>query len=360
LKITNELGDKIIQAIVSYVALEINIIDLQGEIVSSTDKDRVNTKHAGAIEVIRTKDVLTITKDNIGSYIGAKEGVNMPIVHENNILGVVGVSGNPESLYKMSGLVKATVELVLDQIDSQQKLYEQDRKLHYWLQQLLHPKGIEEHSLSMELQNILMINPNAKWRVIILTGETLQEKVTEINSLFKRLEVEPLFVLAYITEEIIIALEENVMDIDVITKELLKMINEESRIGVGELYKGLNGIRESYHEAKRALYLSEGMEVVTFSRDWKLSQLIHSIDHATFHKICTPYEEKFALLDEEDKKTMELYFSSNLSIKDTANKLHIHRNTLNYRLNKITKRTGLDFRNFYDVMMAAIVSLYKK
>src|SRR5699024_8009001 len=315
---------------------------LQGKIVSSTDKERMNTKHAGAIEVIRTKDVLTITKDNIGNYIGVKEGVNMPIVHKNKILGVVGVSGNPESLYKMSGLVKATVELVLDQIDSQQKLYEQDRKLHYWLQQLLHPKGIEEQSLSMELQNILMINPNAKWRVIILTGETLQEKVTEINSLFKRLEVEPLFVLAYITEEIIIALEENVMDIDVITKELLKMINEDSRIGVG------------------ALYLSEVLEVVTFSRDWKLSQLIHSIDHATFHKICTPYEEKFALLDEEYKKTMELYFSSNLSIKDTANKLHIHRNTLNYRLNQITKKTGLDFRNFYDVMMAAIVSLYKK
>src|SRR5699024_1161437 len=157
LKITNELGDKIIQAIVSYVALEINIIDLQGKIVSSTDKERMNTKHAGAIEVIRTKDVLTITKDNIDNYIGVKEGVKMPIVHKNKILGVVGVCGDPESFYKMSGFVNATVEHVLDQIDFQKKIYEQERKLHYWLPQLLHPKGIEEQSLSMELQNILSI-----------------------------------------------------------------------------------------------------------------------------------------------------------------------------------------------------------
>lgn len=44
--------------------------------------------------------------------------------------------------------------------------------------------------------------------------------------------------------------------------------------------------------------------------------------------------------------TAKTFFTNNLNITDTANKLYLHRNTLIYRLNKIEKITGYDIRNF--------------
>ena len=54
--------------------------------------------------------------------------------------------------------------------------------------------------------------------------------------------------------------------------------------------------------------------------------------------------------DEETLGTVNRFFQNNLNIAETSRQLHMHRNTLIYRLEQIQKRTGLDIRLFEDAM----------
>lgn len=54
--------------------------------------------------------------------------------------------------------------------------------------------------------------------------------------------------------------------------------------------------------------------------------------------------------DDETLGTVNRFFQNNLNIAETSRQLHMHRNTLIYRLEQIEKRTGLDIRLFEDAM----------
>lgn len=55
-------------------------------------------------------------------------------------------------------------------------------------------------------------------------------------------------------------------------------------------------------------------------------------------------------LEAELVSTINRFFLNNLNIAETARQLHMHRNTLIYRLEQVQKKTGLDLRNFEDAL----------
>lgn len=62
-------------------------------------------------------------------------------------------------------------------------------------------------------------------------------------------------------------------------------------------------------------------------------------------------------LDEETLTTINRFLQNNLNIAETSRQLHMHRNTLIYRLEQIEKRTGLDLRQFEDAMTFKIATM---
>lgn len=359
MQITKELGQKIISRIAAYTDVDINIINLDGVIVSSTDPTRIDQVHYGAIEVIKTKKSLTITDGNIDKYEGTKKGINMPIIHRGKISGVVGVSGDPPEINQVTGLIRASVEIVLEQLYFQQQVYDQERRWNYWLQQVLHPRGYDEKELAEEAKYSLQVDINHRWRILVVYGEQTEGKLDIVKRVFRDLQVEPLFVLMYLEKEIVIALDDRVEHLNSIAQQLIKEIGKGVRIGIGESYDGIAGIRESYKEAKQVLMLSDGYETISYSKDWELARLISSIPKNEFDRICTIYKERLDKLEDYYLETIDTYFAMNLSIKETANRLHIHRNTLLYRLEQVKEKVGLDPRYLYDALFISIIRLYK-
>ncbi|WP_174616196.1 PucR family transcriptional regulator [Virgibacillus ihumii] len=64
--------------------------------------------------------------------------------------------------------------------------------------------------------------------------------------------------------------------------------------------------------------------------------------------------------DEELLKTIEMFITCNLNISVTAKKLHLHRNSLQYRLDKFIEKTGIDIRQFQQAMTVYLAILYSK
>lgn len=61
--------------------------------------------------------------------------------------------------------------------------------------------------------------------------------------------------------------------------------------------------------------------------------------------------------DEEITTTINTFFQTNLNIAETSRQLHVHRNTLIYRLEQLEKHTGLDIRRFEDAMTFKIATM---
>lgn len=120
--------------------------------------------------------------------------------------------------------------------------------------------------------------------------------------------------------------------------------------GVGRPYGGLEGVPRSYEEADGALQLGTrflGRGQVAHFAELGLYRLLLAL-RAT-DELDSFYEQTLGRLVEYDRKndgelvkTLDAYFSALGSPTDAAERLHVHRNTLLYRLNRIQEIAGVD------------------
>jgi len=128
-------------------------------------------------------------------------------------------------------------------------------------------------------------------------------------------------------------------------------------IGVGKYYLGISGLKESYEEALVAMNFGEKVwgqdRVYSFDSFGVVAPLINSGKGLDFPKNIF---EGFS--SEELKNTLNVFFDSDMSLTQTAKKLKIHRNTLVYRLDKITGSLKLDPRTFDDAVQIKLSMLF--
>lgn len=123
-------------------------------------------------------------------------------------------------------------------------------------------------------------------------------------------------------------------------------------LGIGQYYPDLGGLRKSFQDAKLALEV--GIKVWGAGRVYHIKQVGMFITLAgtsqdrkaeLAHQILSPL-----LRDEQLFKTVQTFLACGLNLTDAADKLHIHRNTLIYRLDKTKKLINLDPRHFDDAL----------
>jgi DNA-binding PucR family transcriptional regulator len=62
--------------------------------------------------------------------------------------------------------------------------------------------------------------------------------------------------------------------------------------------------------------------------------------------------------DPEMFSTIKLFLENNLNASMTAKKLYIHRNTLQYRIDKFTEKTGIGLKDFYGAFTVFLACLF--
>jgi purine catabolism regulator len=125
--------------------------------------------------------------------------------------------------------------------------------------------------------------------------------------------------------------------------------------GISHPQHKLGSLRGAYREAKDAVSIAHELgeyDVTTFYGELKLYQLLlalkaHSLDHLQRF-----YDDTLRPLVEHDNRkqsdlirTLNGFFEANGNLARAAGDLDVHRNTLVYRLDKITELTGLDLND---------------
>jgi PucR family transcriptional regulator, purine catabolism regulatory protein len=139
-------------------------------------------------------------------------------------------------------------------------------------------------------------------------------------------------------------------------------IHTRIRLGIGSVYFGVNGLRKSFREAEKAIALgpriSHDQPFIYFS-ELGVYRLISFLEKS--EELQQYYKDSVNILAEYDRenelnliKTLEQYFACNESLKETAESLFVHVNTLKYRLQKIKDLTGYSLQNSEEKLMLHI------
>ena len=135
------------------------------------------------------------------------------------------------------------------------------------------------------------------------------------------------------------------------------------QIGIGKSVKGYQRLKESYHEASRAIKYIDIIRLVTGDKNKSVVhysnlgffQIFGEIDDVTELERYIPETlKKLYLYDDEHKgeliTTLQMYLRNNQSIKKTADEMFVHYRTISYRLEKIKQISGINFDDANEVL----------
>ncbi len=136
---------------------------------------------------------------------------------------------------------------------------------------------------------------------------------------------------------------------DQVRADCVSALRDEVVVGVGRVREGAAGVRQSHREAEQALRISARLRAprpVAAFADLGLHRLLVGMtQHA---ELADFYRQTAGSLLAYDARTgaglmdtLEAYFACHGSPTDTAAALHVHRNTVLYRLRRIEEIAGL-------------------
>lgn len=133
------------------------------------------------------------------------------------------------------------------------------------------------------------------------------------------------------------------------------------RAGLGTKISRMEELHISYEQAKTALRLGKRFihtEAVYQYSQLALERILDCIPEERRAEFATQFSRLYFSdrLNDEIQETVRVFFENDLNLAATSKQLFIHRNTLNYRLDKIKKELGYDLRKFQDAIVYKILS----
>ena len=145
----------------------INIMDQKGIIIASTEKHRIGDFHQGAAEVLETGKPVLIKIEDLPRYPGTKEGYNMPIFLNDEIIGVVGIFGCEEEVQSIANMLRVYVTQSFSQFQMTQK-QNLEAELRNQLLRLLLFGGESQKEMIAKLCGMLNLQLEYPIRIVLL------------------------------------------------------------------------------------------------------------------------------------------------------------------------------------------------
>jgi len=390
-EITHEYAQSIVEKTKNLLGKNINIMNSLGIIVGSKDKSRIDTFHEGAAEVIKTGKEIEITSKQASELEGVKPGVNLPIYLNNRIVGVVGITGDPDEVRPYGQLLKISVEAMLTQLYLSEQLRMEQNANELYVHDIINgnfedtnvflTKGevlgydlsLPRLALNIKVNNLVI---KEKSKGLYDNQElTAQEKREKILDCIKKVFDNPQHMISHNgSNYYIVFFAPQKIHVETVKQQIKEIADKLSKklekysvkfcIGVGSYYPGLAGLRKSYKEAVKAIQIVERkspgqLPQIIFAQDLSLEMMLAAAPDEIINiyksQLLAKEGAKDFLSDEKLINTIKAFFSANLNISKSATKLNVTRNTVNARLDKIKTLTGLSPKDFNDAVKLMVL-----
>lgn len=357
--ITKKLAEEIVQQTMVRLNRNLNVMDTNGMILASGEAERIDRIHEGAAHVAKTKVPLWITNENIGDWHGTKPGVNMPVHYKDKLIGVIGITGDPNELRDVATLVQLTTEMMVHQSMITSEV-EWKRKI----KELVFEELIASGPLSaivVDRLSILNFKMSGPYLTLLVQTKNIQESPQRLIEIMEeQFERNTALIGHSQLNELFIVLSDvkhSILEMKINKIRHLFQKDVSVKIGVGLFVEELDDISHSYETAKQAIKYGESKQSINYYNDIELIVLMKSLPSSMnerfTHRILTGLSDQLI-------ETLKAFFENNMAIGATADSLTIHRHTLTYRLRRVKELTSLDPISFQDAVLFYFALILRK
>lgn len=373
IKLDQLIAQKIVNQLSNTINYNINIMDENGIIIASVDTTRIGKFHEIAFQIL-TRHQKQIDVYDSKQLACTKKGVNLALEYRNSMIGVVGVTGNPDEVRPIAALLKVAVEnlyeLELQQSAALNRTTKKDQLFHHLLYyndmasgdiiRLATDLGYKTDCYRIP---ILFNVPQERDRETVSAICKASRHHTKQDMLIRSIEGNPLIFL-YIED-----VNKTEINYRFAVERYLEPIQQaisQTDIGgtivVGSIQNELN----MYHAAyQHCLWL---MQSVQADHCWKTYWFYDHVQaylqsilplselRSIFHAYTQMMPEKFW----NNYKTIIRHMNDNMNnMVKTSAQLHMHKNTLVYRYNQIRNALQIDpLNNLPDAEFARNLCCY--
>ena len=352
-----ELAEKIVREVKKLIDEDIIVVDTSGTIIASTEQKRVGNYHEGARIAAERREKLIITEDDATKLSGVRVGINLPVFFRREVIGVIGITGEPEKISRFGEIIRKMTELLVSENYYSDQLELQSRSLEAfvfeWVQNrtwdsaFLHRAQLLNINLDKDRQAVMIefhwyehVNHRdiytsfSKWNVhqnddiLIRWGNHRILMLREVNEkeTHEHMKQKILSFQSYLEEQLHIPMS----------------------IGVGQKVSPRE-VGFSFKQAERAIKTTKQQSIIVFDEDLTIEMILDEVKPET-KKIFIERTISPLLADKDLLLTLQKWFENNLSLKKTAASLHVHINTLHYRLKKVHELTNLNPNEVRDLL----------
>lgn len=353
---------QIVQRTMGIIPYSVNVMNEHGMIIASGEASRLHQRHEGAVLALTENRIVEIDSATADKLKGVKPGINLPINFRDQLIGVLGITGEPGEVKAYAQLVKMASELIIEQM----ALLEQKQWDKRYREELINQLILRDPPPSSLSAVVSWLGVNLQVPRVVLIMELQQPDRDALRTLMDYFEYsarDHLVTFSDFNELIIlkpVTLKNGTLNKSLEQHELQKFKHYAqscgfSRLIVGGYFAGENGLRRSYQTAKSTQAMVKRLKLkhqFIFHDDYALASLLGGLSGTWQAEELSKIWCELVTQDSKGvmQKTLEHYFEHNCDLSQTATSLHIHVNTLRYRLQRVEEITGIKINNLKQLL----------
>ncbi|MDV2080736.1 sugar diacid recognition domain-containing protein [Marinobacter xestospongiae] len=363
-----ELAQRIVVRTTQIIDYNVNVMNAEGRIIASGDSRRLGQVHDGALLAIAKGDTVLLDEAAAARLSGVRPGVNLVLSHQQQLVGVIGLTGDPDQVKQFGLLVKMAAELIIEQAQAwQQTQWGHRQKEEFVLQWV---QGHTDWPVLVDWARQLQVDLDRP-RVAMVMGVDgddpgRQQVMGEAMDRLAGGESGALVAMQSLSELVI--LHDTLDAAETVPRSLLRLLTVadrtsgvQVRLAVGQAFEDPRRMAESYQTARQTLQVGRrrhpDQSLLRFADD-PLPVLLSQLEQDWRRDALVAPVQRLLAGDRQGHllKTLRQYFQDYPDQQRCARQLHIHRNTLRYRLNKIEQLSGCSLTEL-DSLMQLYVAL---
>ncbi|MEV1247665.1 sugar diacid recognition domain-containing protein [Nonomuraea sp. NPDC049750] len=340
------------------IGFNVLITDPDGLVIGSGDTRRIGSFHEASVEVMRTLKSAAHSAEQARRLQGVRPGITLPIIIDGRALGTVGITGSPARVQRFGLVVKRQTEIMLQESMRLRSRLLLERTVEDLLRDIARfdPDVVNPEDLVARAGELGYDLRAERTAVIVDVGEGApSHDGSGVRSMLLRAIRETFSgsqdLVAAMTSSRFAALPRRPAGTDLrslclpLAGHIRQRIGLRVGIGLGVAADSVPGLHDSYEDAATALRLGPRVHA---------DAQVHSIGDLRVHQLLAAAprraRSRFAgvstagLRARPDwpmlRQTVIAYCESGFNLVRAAAVLNIHRNTLLYRLDKISQLSG--------------------
>ena len=355
LELSRRSAQAIVEEVGAIVRQNINMMDRNGRVIASTDASRVGSVHDIARQMVENgTGELYVTEEQATPTV--RTGLNLSVSHQGRIVGVIGITGPYEEVSGYGQVVKKMVEILIRENVQQDRQRMSRRVLSRFLEDWIMGSGLMQPQALGERGFRLGIDISLPRRVMVVSPKQLEkyastaegQKILEqAGQAAEEAAGAGSLMLSNSGRQIILLHRMNDRKMEAAARRICEAVREKTGLlmsagidggaqDVHVAYSQANKAWRSARTSQRDILTYDQVTLELFTED--VSDTVKQEYVGKVFRKCSHEElcQWMGLLEE--------YFGQEGSLLHTAQALHIHKNTLTYKLRKLQELTGYDVR----------------